>query len=165
VLTNLVMNAVQASQPGGAVSVRVTELDVVRTPSARHRAGRYVVLEVEDQGRGIPADAASRDLRPVLHEPSRRRGNGPRTRRRVRDRRGARRLVAVGDRARQGSCFTVLVPAGDVDEPSILIVDDDEAMRDMLRARLGRRLSSTSPSARAAKPPSSSSSSSASTWS
>jgi signal transduction histidine kinase len=118
VLTNLVMNAVQASQPGGAVSVRVTERDVVETPSARHRAGRYVVLEVEDQGRGIPADQL-----PAIFDPffttkpvGEGTGLGLAVVYGIVEEHGG--WVAVETEPGKGSCFSVLVPAGDVDEPS-----------------------------------------------
>lgn len=56
-LTNLIVNAVQASPRGSEVTVRVLtrELDVARDP--RHAAGRYALIEVEDAGVGIPAES------------------------------------------------------------------------------------------------------------
>ena len=55
-LTNLVMNALQASSRGSTVTVRVATRDVATTGRADRAPGRYAVLEVEDQGAGIPAD-------------------------------------------------------------------------------------------------------------
>ncbi len=54
-LANLVMNAIEASGPEGAVEIRVEMRDVATPPDPDARPGRYAVFEVEDQGEGIPA--------------------------------------------------------------------------------------------------------------
>lgn len=56
-LANLVMNAIQASRAGGTVEVRVTETVVTTALRPDQAPGRHAVVEVEDHGEGIPADA------------------------------------------------------------------------------------------------------------
>lgn len=64
VITNLLMNAVQASPGRGAVKVRVEEVDAAPPTGVHAPAGRYARLSVIDRGVGIPAE----DL-PQLFEP------------------------------------------------------------------------------------------------
>lgn len=53
-LTNLVMNAVQASSGGSVVTVRVAARALAETGRADRVPGSYAVVEVEDHGDGIP---------------------------------------------------------------------------------------------------------------
>lgn len=53
VLTNVVLNAVQASHQGGQVRVSVEELDATPPPMRGGAEGRYVRVLVADQGEGI----------------------------------------------------------------------------------------------------------------
>jgi signal transduction histidine kinase len=55
-LTNLVVNAIQATRAGGCVRVRALGQDFAPETGDERRAGRYAVLEVSDDGEGIPAD-------------------------------------------------------------------------------------------------------------
>src|SRR5262249_20742781 len=55
-LTNLVVNAIQATKPGGHVRIRVESHDRAHTPAGGPRLGPCVALEVEDDGEGISAD-------------------------------------------------------------------------------------------------------------
>ena len=55
-----------------------------------------VVLEVSDDGPGVPEDVQIEDFRSVLHDEGRRQGHGPRADGRVRDRAGARRPAVGG---------------------------------------------------------------------
>ena len=64
VITNLLMNAFQASPGGGAVSVCVEERDVIPPTGVHAPSGRYACVSVEDHGQGI----AEEDL-PRLFEP------------------------------------------------------------------------------------------------
>ena len=65
VLLNLISNAIDALDPkGGVVTIRT-----------RVEADR-VVIEVADNGHGIPKAQLEQDLRPVLHDQSRRERNG-----------------------------------------------------------------------------------------
>jgi signal transduction histidine kinase len=74
VIVNLVLNALQAAEAGSSVVARTAQ-DFVAPPTAAHtiRAGcelpvgtRVVVCEVEDTGRGIPADLLPRVFDPFF---------------------------------------------------------------------------------------------------
>jgi signal transduction histidine kinase len=55
-LTNLVVNAIQATQRGGHVWIRIDGQELAGSPADGQRSGAYAVLAVEDDGEGIPAD-------------------------------------------------------------------------------------------------------------
>jgi signal transduction histidine kinase len=55
-LTNLVVNAIHASRPGGQVRIRVEAQDRVQRPVGGGGAGPHVALAVEDDGDGIAPD-------------------------------------------------------------------------------------------------------------
>lgn len=67
VLTNLIVNAMQAAQKGGAVvQVVVDEVDAEPPTGVHAKAGRYARLAVVDHGVGIPADALPRLFEPFF---------------------------------------------------------------------------------------------------
>jgi signal transduction histidine kinase len=55
-LTNLVVNAIQATPQGGHVRIAVEARDVGAGAPGERAPGPHVVLEVQDDGEGIPAD-------------------------------------------------------------------------------------------------------------
>ena len=71
------------------------------------RSATSVVLEVSDDGPGVPPESQEQDLRPVLHHQGGRQGHGARADRGLRDRAGTRRAhsrrVAPTGRARRSS--------------------------------------------------------------
>ena len=57
VLTNLVMNAIQAMPKGGEINVSIDDVDATPPPELGGSSGRYQRLEVRDHGTGIrPGD-------------------------------------------------------------------------------------------------------------
>ncbi len=89
VLLNLIINAEQA------MLVRQRPRHAGGSHLAR-RNHESVVLEINDDGPGIPDDVAAEDLRSVLHHERSRQGHGARTDRRLRDRPGTRRPDPAG---------------------------------------------------------------------
>jgi signal transduction histidine kinase len=118
VITNLVMNAVQASQKGGAVSIRACARDVDGTADPGRRPGRHAVLEVEDQGQGIPADQLPAIFDPFFttKPPGEGTGLGLAVVYGIVEEHGG--WVEVASEPNKGSRFTLFVPAGESDEPS-----------------------------------------------
>lgn len=64
ILANLVMNAIQAVKPRGEVRVALDQVRAVTPPSLGGTEGRYVRIQVTDDGEGIPAD-----ILPHIFEP------------------------------------------------------------------------------------------------
>ncbi|MEO0772605.1 MAG: ATP-binding protein [Pseudomonadota bacterium] len=79
VLMNLVVNARDAMPTGGKVVIR-TENCLLKTPLKRDRAevapGRYVVVSVKDEGKGIPADFMERIFEPFYTSKKQGEGTG-----------------------------------------------------------------------------------------
>ncbi len=56
VLTNLLMNAVQAMPDGGNIELKVSQQHFEDPPDRRASEGDYLVIEISDEGVGIPED-------------------------------------------------------------------------------------------------------------
>ncbi len=74
VLTNLMMNAIQAMPDGGTITLRVDAVDVAEPADARCAPGDYVRIDVEDQGVGMSAERMARIFEPFFT--SKREGEG-----------------------------------------------------------------------------------------
>jgi two-component system NtrC family sensor kinase len=66
VLTNLLVNGIQAMPDGGQLSVGARELHVGEPPERRARPGRYVEIAVVDQGVGIAPERLERVFNPFF---------------------------------------------------------------------------------------------------
>ncbi len=66
VLSNLVMNAVQASRPGQCVQVRVELADREPPLSVERRARDWVVVRVKDEGRGMSEEVRQKVFDPFF---------------------------------------------------------------------------------------------------
>ncbi len=126
VLTNLLSNAIKFTPPGGRVAVRV------------RRDGEFVVIDVEDTGRGIGADALAtlfeRYTRVIdpQHQVAGT-GLGLMIVREIVEAHGG--TVTVRSAAGKGSTFSVRLPRDTVGSSArvdLLIVDDDADVRESL---------------------------------
>jgi two-component system, cell cycle sensor histidine kinase and response regulator CckA len=145
---NLVLNAAEALDPrgGGKVVVR-TGLQSCdgREPQADYfnesiRRGRYLFIEVSDTGSGMDAATLSKIFDPFFSTHFTGRGLGlPAALGVVRGHRG---FIQVRSRPGDGSSFRVLLPAleqaadgtaraGSEDKPLVLVVDDEDAVRNL----------------------------------
>lgn len=158
VVMNLAVNARDAMPNGGRLQVRtgVSDLssqDVRHKPEAR--PGRFVVLSVTDTGMGMDAGTLARIFEPFFTTKGVGKGTGlglATVYGIVRQHQG---WVEVASEPGRGSTFTVFLPAG-VRAPAeavpqtplaevaggletILVVEDDRSVRDLVRSTLQRR--------------------------
>jgi PAS domain S-box-containing protein len=157
VVMNLVVNARDAMPSGGPISVRgrlATRADedaVARMPS---HPGKVVVLEVADQGGGIPREIRERIFEPFFTTKDRDKGTGlglAMVYGFVRQSGGHVELVSG---AGTGTTFTIYLPAVAAPEPAIaisipadsveerpltiMVVDDEPSVRHLASAMLKR---------------------------
>ncbi|HWO12567.1 MAG TPA: ATP-binding protein, partial [Polyangiaceae bacterium] len=143
VVVNLLLNAAQAIEEGegGTIFIRTRNTEAA------------VVLEVEDDGPGVPSALTERIFEPFFTTKSAERGTGlglPLCADIVHQHRGTLTLRDTGHR---GACFEVKVPlvtglrvaeprnraASDVPSGRILVIDDDMTLLRAYRRYLGRR--------------------------
>jgi signal transduction histidine kinase len=98
ILMNLIANAAQASPPGGAVHVRAV------------REGDQVIVEVEDEGRGVPEEERERIFAPFHTTKTTGMGIGLVIARQLARRRGGDLTLRPTPHA-QGACFVLQLPA------------------------------------------------------
>ncbi len=109
-LTNLVMNAVQASPRGAAVQVTVGEAEATPPADLGGGPGKYLALSVQDQGTGISPELLPRIFEPFFTTKEVGEGTGLGLSVAwglVRDHRG---WIAVDSTAGKGSRFTIHLP-------------------------------------------------------
>ena len=92
VLINLVQNAAEALGKGGTIKLRAVESRI----ALGGRMREVVIIEVEDNGTGIPPEVQEAALRSVFHHQAERHGPGPLDR--CADRRETRRRAPLPNR-------------------------------------------------------------------
>ena len=116
-ITNLVMNAIQASRPQGAVEIRIGTREVATPPDPGCRPGRYAVLEVEDEGEGIPAEALPAIFDPFFTTKPVGEGTGLGLALVYGILREHGGWIEVRSEPGRGTCFRAFIPVGGADEP------------------------------------------------
>ena len=150
VVQNLVLNAVQASEPGQRISVAL-ERRMLEASAPPLEPGPHLVLTVSDEGAGIPEDLLGRIFEPYFTTRPEGTGIGLATTDSIVRRHGGR--IRVESTPGKGSTFHVEIPVHDSrPEPAsttpaelpthlrVLVVDDEPAVRHVLRRMLGARL-------------------------
>ncbi|NMO21838.1 HAMP domain-containing protein [Pyxidicoccus fallax] len=113
VLTNLVMNALQAMKRPGTVRVRTAEVRVVPPEGVGGAEADYVRLDVEDEGEGIPADVLPHVFEPFFTTKDVGEGTGlglSVSYGLVRDHGG---WIGVRSEPGRGTCFSIYLPRGE----------------------------------------------------
>jgi two-component system NtrC family sensor kinase len=111
VISNLVMNAIQATPRGGHVKLRWYDKDAQPPPDVGAPAGRYLCLDVEDDGEGIRPESLPRVFEPFFTTKDVGEGTGlglAVSYGIIRDHGG---WITVKSERGKGTTFTVLVPA------------------------------------------------------
>lgn len=157
ILLNLALNARDAMPDGGQMVFATSNIDITPADTSRHpeaRPGRYVAVSVSDTGTGIGPDLLGRIFDPFVTTKPEGDGSGmglPMVYGIVSAHGG---WVEVSTRQREGSVFTVLLPAAKdqaatqravgtrsetlLGSGRILVVDDEEIVREILSDMLRR---------------------------
>lgn len=146
VLQNLVINAVHAMPHGGVVTVRAFNTDRVDHPNLSTYTGKFVCIEVQDEGTGISPENLKRIFDPYFTTKSHGHGLGLATSFSVIRRHDGH--LAVKSELGKGSTFTIYLPVGrntvktevvEVAKPQssahggrILIMDDEEDIQQLV---------------------------------
>ena len=149
-VSNLLINADQASAAGDVVELGAVARELVRGERVGLAPGRYVVLSVRDHGEGIPTESIDRIFDPYFTLRSGGSGLGLATVYSIARAHGGR--VEVSSRLGEGATFRVYLPA--TDEPArprvraepqvpraagrVLILDDEPAVLRVAQALLER---------------------------
>ncbi|NIL96342.1 MAG: HAMP domain-containing protein [Planctomycetales bacterium] len=110
VLTNLLVNAVQAMPSGGKVTVQIHRQPVQPPPLLEASAGEYLLVAVRDQGGGIPPEEREQVFEPFFTTKEVGEGTGLGLSIAygiIQDHGG---WIEVQSEPGQGSCFTVYLP-------------------------------------------------------
>lgn len=109
VLLNLVLNAVQATPPGGGVTVKAEiRPGLVKGASYRDVEGRLAALTVEDDGSGIPDQVLPRVFEPFYTTKPEGTGLGLAISQRIAEAHGG--SLTAGNRPGGGASFTLVLP-------------------------------------------------------
>ena len=155
IVTNLVVNARDATPDGGIITVTTHRAEIDRIAADVHpdaRPGRYVAITVSDNGRGMSPEILDKIFEPFFttKQPDEGTGLGLATVYGIA--RKCHGFVTVVSEAGRGATFTVYLPAIDVSNTqstpnaaaqktsaggeTILLCEDDDAIRDLLQQTL-----------------------------
>jgi PAS domain S-box-containing protein len=145
VINNIVINADQAMPQGGTISISARNIVIKRRGQLKLVKGNYLKLAIKDSGTGIPKKHLSRIFEPFFTTKQKGRGLGLPTSYSIIKNHGG--YMTVESKLGVGTTIIFYVPATSkpvpvADEPvnevcirdrgSILVMDDDEIIRDML---------------------------------
>ncbi len=144
VISNLVINAVQAMPDGGDIVIKARHRQFLEGEHPPLDAGRYVEFSVIDQGQGIELDQLGHVFDPYFTTKSGGSGLGLATCHSIVRRHGG--AISVDSAPGAGACFTVVLPASErqsspIIEPVItdtprasgrvMVMDDEDVVRDV----------------------------------
>lgn len=144
VVSNLVINAKQAMNGSGSLSISARNTTLKATDEEGLPAGRYVRMLFHDSGPGVPEDIADRIFDPYFTTREQGHGLGLTTSHSIVARHGGRIRILPSER---GALFEVLMPASNEGKPPqamtagfpfvhrerILVLDDEEMVRSAAR--------------------------------
>ncbi len=156
VLMNLALNSRDAMPEGGTLTIQTRNVDVDEEYQKSHpevRPGRYVLFVVEDTGHGMDQDTVSRVFDPFFTTKETGKGTGLGLAMAYGIVKNHGGYITCGSEPGKGTRFEILLPASDLEEPSIetmeralptggqetiLLVDDEEVIREVGADMLGQ---------------------------
>lgn len=145
VIGNLAVNAVQAMRTGGTLMVRGSNLDfTAATAPIPLPAGRYIGIEVEDEGPGIPEETLKKIFDPYFTTKPKGSGLGLATSYSiVKNHNG---LIRVESPPKRGAIFSIYLPASEAEiapevtplhittrrKGRVLVMDDEEIICELV---------------------------------
>ncbi len=150
VISNLVINSMQAMPEGGIVNLVVENQQLSAMNSMSLDAGNYVTISVIDQGRGIAKENIDRIFDPYYTTKSEGSGLGLATVYSIVGRHSGQ--ITVNSAEGKGSTFTVYLPASDQrpkqtiantieiarGSGTILVMDDEESVQSVIQEMLAQ---------------------------
>ncbi len=144
VVSNLVINAVQAMKDSGRISIEAENLPPGQGPDGSREGDRYVRITVRDDGPGIPSDVLPHVFDPYFSTRSEGSGLGLASAYSIVSQHGG--TITVSSEPGEGTVFSIYLPATDKapkrEEQTqvtdrerlsgrILVMDDDETVREV----------------------------------
>jgi PAS domain S-box-containing protein len=157
VINNLIINADQAMPDGGVITIQCRNVVIGPRDALPLKAGKYVHLSIKDQGIGIPREHYSKIFDPYFTTKQKGSGLGLATTYSIIKQHDG--YITLESELGAGTVFHLYVPAskgkgraaevkGDgpvTGKGKILVMDDDEAVRDVAGAMLGKLGYETTP--------------------
>jgi anti-sigma regulatory factor (Ser/Thr protein kinase) len=109
VISNLVINAIEAMPKGGSITIRARNQQISSKDELSLKAGRYVRIEVEDTGTGIPEDRLRVIFEPYYSTKERGSGLGLAIVQAIVLKHGG--SISVRSREGVGTTFVILLPS------------------------------------------------------
>jgi two-component system, cell cycle sensor histidine kinase and response regulator CckA len=148
VINNIILNAVQAMEQGGIVSVKVENSEIAKDDTPSLREGRYVKMTVADQGIGIAEQNLSRIFDPYFSTKQTGKGMGLAIAYSIIRKHGGQ--ISVQSQQDKGTSVSIYLPStadakidsGPRDEAlhlgkgKILVMDDEISIRSSLKRML-----------------------------
>jgi|GEM_PF-1841291 len=156
-LTNIILNALQAEPRGGTVEIGIEDREIGEGESNFVTTGHYVAISVTDHGQGIAPEHRGLIFEPFFSTKSQGKGLGLPISFSIVKKHGGH--IYVRSEQGKGSTFEILIPmtigpptevtvpgspppdksAARVTGERILVMDDEEAIRDLLSQMLRRK--------------------------
>lgn len=150
VINNMVINADQAMPNGGRLKITLYNVDVTEEMALPLQPGRFVRIDIQDEGVGIPEEYLQKIFDPFFTTKRRGSGLGLATSFSIVQKHQG--FVTVSSQTGQGTTFSIYLPAvsREVKSPEvkeaqdyrgegrILVMDDEEVVLDVARVMLER---------------------------
>ena len=148
VIQNLVINADHAMPEGGVLHIHASNTLVDLNQGLPIKAGRYVKVSIEDQGKGIPQEHLPKIFDPYFTTKQKGSGLGLATTYSIVNRHGGH--ITVTSELGVGTTFTFFLPVSEKGQPvplteetwvgtgsgKLLVIEDEEEIREILEKML-----------------------------